>query len=324
MNDRRPAALREVIRDLGPQPKKRLGRELPADSTDRRIARAAGPLEQVTVVEIGPGPGGLTRALLLEGAARVVAIEKDQRCLPALADIAALYPGRLDIVAADAREVDYSALALSSPARIAANLPYSVSTPLLVSWLKTAPWPPWFDRLVLMFQREVAERIVAAPGGKDYGRLAVLSQWRTMPRILFTIPAAAFTPRPKVDSALVELVPRPAPTPCDVLALDRRRYPAAAFGQSARCFARAPPPDRARQRGAVGIRSASTPNRGPRGWLSAEFCRIAMRSRRTMPAGAKARPANSATKSLRPVSRERRRRSAARVARTAATDCSMS
>jgi 16S rRNA (adenine1518-N6/adenine1519-N6)-dimethyltransferase len=222
--------LREVIRDLGLSAKKSLGQNFLLDfNLTRRIARAAGPLEQVTVVEIGPGPGGLTRALLLEGAARVVAIEKDQRCLPALADIAALYPGRLDIVAADAREVDYGALALSSPARIVANLPYSVSTPLLVSWLKTAPWPPWFDRLVLMFQREVAERIVAAPGGKDYGRLAVLSQWRTMPRILFTIPAAAFTPRPKVDSALVELVPRPAPTPCDVLALER--VTAAAFGQ---------------------------------------------------------------------------------------------
>ena len=162
----------------------------------------------MTVVEVGPGPGRAhPRAAASKGAARVVAIEKDQRCLPALADIAALYPGRLDIVAADAREVDYAALALPSPARIVANLPYSVATPLLIGWLKTEPWPPWFDRLVLMFQREFADRIVAAPGGKDYGRLAVLSQWRTTPRILFTLPAAAFTPRPKVDSALVELVP---------------------------------------------------------------------------------------------------------------------
>jgi 16S rRNA (adenine1518-N6/adenine1519-N6)-dimethyltransferase len=223
--------LREVIRDLGLSAKKSLGQNFLLDfNLTRRIARAAAPLEPATVVEVGPGPGGLTRALLLEGAARVVAIEKDERCRPALADIAALYPGRLDIVTADAREVDYGALALSPPARIVANLPYSVATPLLISWLKTAPWPPWFDRLVLMFQREVAERIVAAPGGKDYGRLAVLSQWRTTPRILFTIPAEAFTPRPKVDSALVELVPRPTPTPpCNVLALEK--VTAAAFGQ---------------------------------------------------------------------------------------------
>lgn len=221
--------LRDVIRAAGLSAKKSLGQNFLLDfNLTRRIARAAGPLEGVTIVEVGPGPGGLTRALLLEGAARVVAIEKDQRCLPALADIAALYPGRLDIVAADAREVDY-ALALESPARIVANLPYSVGTPLLISWLKTEPWPPWFDRLVLMFQREVADRIVAAPGGKDYGRLAVLSQWRTVPRILFTLPAAAFTPRPKVDSALVELVPRAAPTPCDVSALEK--VTAAAFGQ---------------------------------------------------------------------------------------------
>ena len=223
--------LREVIRDLGLSPKKSLGQNFLFDfNLTRRIARAARPLDGATVVEVGPGPGGLTRALLLEGPARVVAIEKDSRCLPALADIAAVYPGRLDIMPADARETDYGALALSPPARIVANLPYSVATPLLVSWLKTEPWPPWFDRLVLMFQREVAERIVAAPGGKDYGRLAVLSQWRTTPRILFTIPAAAFTPRPKVDSALVELVPRAALKPsCDAATLEK--VTAAAFGQ---------------------------------------------------------------------------------------------
>ena len=172
--------LREVIRALGLTARKSLGQNFLLDfNLTRRIARAAGPLEGATVVEIGPGPGGLTRALLIEGAARVIAIEKDERCLPALADIAALYPGRLEIVAADAREVDYGALGLPPPARIVANLPYSVATPLLIGWLKTEPWPPWFDRLVLMFQREVAVRIVAKPGGKDYGRLAVLSQWRT-------------------------------------------------------------------------------------------------------------------------------------------------
>ncbi len=222
--------LREVIRAAGLTAKKSLGQNFLLDfNLTRRIARAAGPLDGVTVVEVGPGPGGLTRALLIEGAARVVAIEKDPRCLPALADIAALYPGRLDIVAADARQVDYATLAPPLPARIVANLPYSVATPLLISWLKTEPWPPWFDRLVLMFQREFADRIVAAPGGKAYGRLAVLSQWRTTPRIVLTLPAAAFTPRPKVDSALVELVPRQVPTPCDVSMLEK--VTAAAFGQ---------------------------------------------------------------------------------------------
>jgi 16S rRNA (adenine1518-N6/adenine1519-N6)-dimethyltransferase len=222
--------LREVIRAAGLTAKKSLGQNFLLDfNLTRRIARAAGPLDGVTIVEVGPGPGGLTRALLIEGAARGVAIEKDPRCRPALADIAAAYPGRLEIVAADARAVDFAALGLGRPSRIVANLPYSVATPLLISWLKTEPWPPWFDRLVLMFQREFADRIVASPGGKEYGRLAVLSQWRTTPRILLTLPAAAFTPRPKVDSALVELVPRESPTPCDVSVLEK--VTAAAFGQ---------------------------------------------------------------------------------------------
>jgi 16S rRNA (adenine1518-N6/adenine1519-N6)-dimethyltransferase len=223
--------LREVIAALGLSAKKSLGQNFLLDlNLTRRIAREAGPLDGVTVVEVGPGPGGLTRALLMEGAARVVAIEKDRRCLPALADIAAAYPGKLDVIEADAREMNWQELALPSPARVVANLPYSVGTPLLIGWLKTKPWPPWFDRLVLMFQREVADRIAAAPGTKDYGRLAVLSQWRTRARLLFTVPAAAFTPRPKVDSALVELVPRETPAPaCSVQALER--VTAAAFGQ---------------------------------------------------------------------------------------------
>ena len=223
--------LREVIHALGLSAKKSLGQNFLLDfNLTRRIARAAGPLEGVTVVEVGPGPGGLTRALLLEGAARVIAIEKDERCLPALQEIATHYPGRLDMVSADAREIDYRALGIEPPARIVANLPYSVATPLLIAWLKTEPWPPWFDRLVLMFQREVADRIVAQPGSKDYGRLAVLSQWRTSPRILLTLPAQAFTPKPKVDSALVELVPKRMPEPtCDTTALEK--VTAAAFGQ---------------------------------------------------------------------------------------------
>ena len=207
------APLREVIRELGLSAKKSLGQNFLLDfNLTRRIARAAGPLEDVTVVEVGPGPGGLTRALLLEGATRVVAIEKDGRCLPALADIAARYPGQLDVVAADAREIDYAALALTRPVRIVANLPYSVATPLLISWLKTEPWPPWFDRLVLMFQREVAIRIVATPGGKDYGRLAVLSQWRTAPRMLFSIPAEACTPGARACMVTVKNKNLPLPS----------------------------------------------------------------------------------------------------------------
>jgi 16S rRNA (adenine1518-N6/adenine1519-N6)-dimethyltransferase len=223
--------LRDVIRAVGLSARRSLGQNFLLDfNLTRRIARAAGPLEEATIVEIGPGPGGLTRALLLEGAHRVFAIEKDERCLPALAAIAERYPGRLEIITADAREIDDGRLDLGAPARIVANLPYSVATPLLVGWLKTDPWPPWFDRLVLMFQREVALRIVAKPGAKDFGRLAVLSQWRTEPRIVLNLPAAAFTPRPKVESCLGELVPKAMAEPaCEVARLER--VTAAAFGQ---------------------------------------------------------------------------------------------
>ncbi len=223
--------LRDVIRGLDLSARRSLGQNFLLDfNLTRRIARAGGPLEGATIVEIGPGPGGLTRALLLEGASRVVAIEKDRRCLPALAGIAAAYPGRLEIIEADALEIDYAKLNLVRPCRIVANLPYSVATPLLIGWLKTSPWPPWFDRLVLMFQREVAERIVAKPGRKDYGRLAVIAQWRATSRILLGVPARAFTPVPKVDSSLVELVPKADPRPaCDIAALER--VTAAAFGQ---------------------------------------------------------------------------------------------
>lgn len=223
--------LRDVIGAIGLSAKRSLGQNFLLDfNLTRRIARAAGPLEGLTVVEIGPGPGGLTRALLLEGASRIIAIEKDVRALPALTAIAAHYPERLNVVSADAKDIDYAGLDLTQPARIVANLPYSVATPLLIGWLKTEPWPPWFDRLVLMFQREVALRIVAKPGDKDYGRLAVLCQWRARPRILLTLPAAAFTPRPKVDSCLVELVPTQSPEPpCAVAMLEK--VTAAAFGQ---------------------------------------------------------------------------------------------
>jgi 16S rRNA (adenine1518-N6/adenine1519-N6)-dimethyltransferase len=222
--------LREVIKRHDLRAKKSLGQNFLLDlNLTARIARAAGPLDAVTVVEVGPGPGGLTRALLANGAARVVAVERDERAVAALAEIAAYYPGRLDVVAADALAFDPQTQLGGAPARIVANLPYNIATALLVGWLTAEPWPPWFDRLVLMFQREVAERITAAPGSKTYGRLSVLAGWRTQARILFDIAPSAFVPPPKVTSSLVELVPRPAPLPCESLIL--QKVTEAAFGQ---------------------------------------------------------------------------------------------
>ena len=222
--------LREVIRELGLAARKSLGQNFILDlNLTRRIARAAGPLEGRTVVEIGPGPGGLTRGLLAEGATRVLAIERDERVRPALAAIGEHYPARLETIFADALELDWPRL-VSGPAIIAANLPYGIATLLLVGWLEADPWPPWWERMVLMFQREVAERIVAAPGSKAYGRLAVLTQWRAKARIVLKLPPAAFTPPPKVDSALVEIVPRRQPKP-ELNVKDLARLTGAAFGQ---------------------------------------------------------------------------------------------
>ncbi|CAN5532250.1 16S rRNA (adenine(1518)-N(6)/adenine(1519)-N(6))-dimethyltransferaseRsmA [soil metagenome] len=221
--------LREVIARHGLAARKSLGQNFLLDlNLTRRIARAAAPLEGVTVIEIGPGPGGLTRALLLEGASRVLAVEKDVRTLPALADIAAAYPGRLDIVESDALGVDCASL-VSGPAKVVANLPYNIATPLLTGWM-TGPWPPFFQSLTLMFQKEVAERIVAKPGSKVYGRLSVLCQWRADARILFDVDRRAFTPVPNVTSSVVQLVPRSSPLAAgnpETLA----RVTAAAFGQ---------------------------------------------------------------------------------------------
>ena len=222
--------LREVIRRHDLRAKKSLGQNFLLDlNLTARIARAAGPLAGVTVVEIGPGPGGLTRALLANGARRVIAVERDERALAALAEIAAHYPGRLDVVAGDALDVDLRAYVEREPARIVANLPYNIATALLVAWLTLEPWPPWYDRLVLMFQREVALRITAAPATESYGRLAVLAGWRSEARILFDIAPSAFVPPPKVTSSLVEIFPRAAPLPCDPRAL--QRITQAAFGQ---------------------------------------------------------------------------------------------
>ncbi len=222
--------LREVIREHGLSARKSLGQNFLLDlNLTGRIARAAGPLEGVTAVEVGPGPGGLTRALLANGAKHVVAIERDERCVAALRQVAEVAPGGLTIIAGDALETDLRPFLDGGPARIVANLPYNVATALLIKWITVEPWPPFFERLVLMFQREVAERIVAAPGSKTYGRLSVLSQWRTEPKILFDVHPSAFVPPPKVTSSVVQLVPRAAPLACNRRTLER--VTEAAFGQ---------------------------------------------------------------------------------------------
>ena len=222
--------LRDVIRRYGLTARKSLGQNFLFDlNLAARIARAAGPLEKITIIEIGPGPGGLTRALLALGASRVIAVERDDRAIGALEDIAAHYPGRLEIVAADAMSFDARTYLSSGPARIVANLPYNIATALLVMWVTVEPWPPWYDSAVLMFQREVAERIVAAAGSKSYGRLSVLVQWRCEPHIAFDVNASAFVPPPKVKSSVVRLVPRSAPLSCDRAMLEA--VTRAAFGQ---------------------------------------------------------------------------------------------
>ena len=223
--------LRDVVERHGLMAQKALGQNFLFDlNLTGRIARAAGPLDGETVVEIGPGPGGLTRALLANGAGRVIAIERDKRCLPALAEIAAHYPGRLEVVDGDAMATDLRPLIGSDKARIVANLPYNIGTPLLVGWLSANPWPPWWSSLTLMFQREVAERIVATPQQRaDYGRLAVLVGWRCEAKILFDVPRTAFVPQPKITSSVVHIVPRAEPEPCDLRLLERITL--AAFGQ---------------------------------------------------------------------------------------------
>lgn len=197
--------LRDVIDAHGLQAKKALGQNFLLDlNLTRKIARASGDLSGCDILEIGPGPGGLTRALLMEGARKVVAIERDPRCLPALAEIAAAYPGRLEVIEGDALKFDPKGH-LSGPIKIVANLPYNVGTELLIRWINGADWPPYWSSLTLMFQREVAQRIVATPGDKAYGRLGVLANWRTDSRIVFDVPPSAFTPAPKVTSSIVHL-----------------------------------------------------------------------------------------------------------------------
>jgi len=222
--------LREVIRRHGLAARRSLGQNFLLDlNLTARIARAAGPLEGVSVVEVGPGPGGLTRALLALGAKRVIAIERDERCVAALHELAERFGDRLTVVAGDAMEVDVPPDAKSGPVRIVANLPYNIATALLVGWLTAEPWPPWYEMLVLTFQREVAQRIVATPGTKSYGRLSVLAGWRTAAQMLFDIAPRAFVPAPQVTSSVVRLVPRAHPLPCERRLLER--VAEAAFGQ---------------------------------------------------------------------------------------------
>jgi 16S rRNA (adenine1518-N6/adenine1519-N6)-dimethyltransferase len=266
--------LREAIRRHGLSARKSLGQNFLLDlNLTARIARAGGPLDGVKVVEVGPGPGGLTRALLAQGARQVIAIERDRRAIAALAEIADHDPGRLQVIEGDALEVAWNAAAATlfserphggsgccghaaklrsptgfpdvsaeataerkagtetapGPLRIIANLPFNIATALLVRWLSVEPWPPWYDQMVLMFQREVAARIVAAPGSKAYGRLAVLATWRCEAKTLFDVAPSAFVPPPKVTSSVVRLVPRAKPLPCARAALER--VTASAFGQ---------------------------------------------------------------------------------------------
>lgn len=223
--------LRAVVESHGLFAKKALGQNFLFDlNLTGKVARTAGPLDGVTVIEVGPGPGGLTRALLAQGAARVIAVERDERCLPVLAEIAEHYPNRLEVVSGDALTTDIAALAADAhPVRIIANLPYNIGTELLLRWLTLPQWPPFYESMALMFQREVAERIVARPGDEAYGRLAVLAGWRTEARIAFDIPPQAFTPPPKVTSSVVHLIPRATPLPVELRLLERVTL--AAFGQ---------------------------------------------------------------------------------------------
>lgn len=223
--------LRDVIQRHGLDAKKSLGQNFLFDlNLTQKIARTAGPLEGVTVIEVGPGPGGLTRAILSLGAKKVIAVERDSRCLPALAEIEAHYPGRLEVIEGDALKTDFEAMIpAGEPVRIIANLPYNVGTQLLVNWLLPKAWPPFWLSMTLMFQKEVGQRIVAEEGDNHYGRLGVLAGWRTVSEMAFDVPPQAFSPPPKVTSTVVHLLPKEKPLPCDVAKLEK--VTEAAFGQ---------------------------------------------------------------------------------------------
>jgi len=221
--------LREVIETHELAAKKSLGQNFLLDlNLTSRIARTAGDLKGYDIIEVGPGPGGLTRALLANGAERVIAVERDQRCLPALQEISDHYDGKLEVIEGDALQMDWHSV-LNRPAKVVANLPYNVATPLLTGWLSEETWPPYFVSLTLMFQKEVAERICAKPGDKHYGRLGVLCGWRTYTDKAFDVSPKAFTPPPKVTSSIVHLEPRKTPLACSLQKLEA--VTRAAFGQ---------------------------------------------------------------------------------------------
>jgi 16S rRNA (adenine1518-N6/adenine1519-N6)-dimethyltransferase len=222
--------LRDVIQRHGLDAKKALGQNFLLDlNITQKVARTAGDLTDCTVFEVGPGPGGLTRALLALGAKKVIAVERDSRCLPALAEIADHYPGRLEVIEGDALKVDFEAIAPDGPIKIVANLPYNVGTQLLINWLTPRQWPPFWQSMTLMFQKEVGERIVAEANDDHYGRLGVLCGWLTRAHMAFDLSPQAFTPPPKVTSTVVHLTPQAVPLPCDLAKLEKVTQ--AAFGQ---------------------------------------------------------------------------------------------
>jgi 16S rRNA (adenine1518-N6/adenine1519-N6)-dimethyltransferase len=223
--------LRDVIQRHGLDARKALGQNFLFDlNLTQKIARTAGPLEGVTVFEVGPGPGGLTRAILSLGAKKVIAVERDARCLPVLAEISDHYPGRLEVIEGDALKTDFASLVpAGEPVRIIANLPYNVGTQLLLNWLLPPVWPPYWLSMTLMFQKEVGQRIVAEEGDNHYGRLGVLTGWRTVSEMAFDVPPQAFSPPPKVNSTVVHLLPKTNPLRCDAARLEK--VTEAAFGQ---------------------------------------------------------------------------------------------
>lgn len=263
--------LRDVIARHGLDAKKALGQNFILDlNLTQKVARNAGSLEGVTVIEVGPGPGGLTRAILALGAKKVVAIERDPRCLPALQEIAEHYPDRLEVIEGDALKTDFASLAPGEPVKIIANLPYNVGTQLLVNWLLPGQWPPFWQSLTLMFQKEVGQRIVAREDDNHYGRLGVLCGWRTEAHMAFDIPPQAFTPPPKVTSTVVHLVPIEKPLPCDPDKLEKVTQ--AAFGQRRKMLRQSLKPIGGE---ALLARAEIDPQRRAETLSVEEFCRIA-------------------------------------------------
>lgn len=263
--------LRDVIARHGLDAKKALGQNFILDlNLTQKVARTAGSLEGATVIEVGPGPGGLTRAILALGAKKVVAIERDPRCLPALQEISDHYPGRLEVIEGDALKIDFRDLAKGEPVKIIANLPYNVGTQLLVNWLLPAQWPPFWQSLTLMFQKEVGQRIVAREDDNHYGRLGVLCGWRTEAHMAFDIPPQAFTPPPKVTSTVVHLEPIANPLPCDADKLEKVTL--AAFGQRRKMLRQSLKPIGGE---ALLARAEINPQRRAETLSVEEFCRLA-------------------------------------------------